>query len=169
MSNNNGKLLRFSAADRNLIRKHSVGKPTGVTVELGGFELNLVPMTVEQAGEVFRIVDTLVPLLRSNVDAGMLEAKQDVLAKVVATEGPRVTQIVRGILRESALAGDLIDEGDAGEDVFEEWFGRLPLLEMLKTLWPKLVEAQGLKTMLGNYSTPPQEPSTTETAGNTNP
>lgn len=156
------KKIRFTARDREIIRKHSIGKPTGVVVEVGGMEIDLVPLTTEQAGEVFAILDAFATLQKAADDKGAVESGAAALGELVGKEGARVKRILHGILHESATAGDLIDD----EAVFEEWFNRLPLLDTVKVMLPKIIEAQGLGTMLGNSLTPPSEAAT---AGNTNP
>lgn len=159
-------VIRFSAADRNAIRKHVVGQPTGVIVTLGGFDLDLVPLTTEQAGDVFEVLDAIAPLIGSTDSKGDVAVNKDAWAEIIAKEGKRVKAIARSVLRESAVANDLIDESDAGDEVFDEWFEALPFKVMLTTLFPKVVQAQGLTTLLGNDSTP----TVSETAGDpTNP
>lgn len=157
--------IRFSAADREIIRKHCIGKPTGVVVELRGFTLDLVPLTTEQANEVFSILDAIAPLLKMQNADGVVDVARDHWAAIVAKEGKRVNTILRSVLHGAAVANDLIDD-DEGEELFDKWYKGLPLAETLRTLSPKLVEAQGLQTMLGNSSTPPSE---TTTAGSTSP
>lgn len=150
--------LRFSAADREQIRKQAVGEPTGVIFAFAGFKFDLVPLTVEQGKQICAIVDAIAPFMRAD---GVAEMQQDVLAQVIGRDGPRATSLLHDILHESALANDLINESDAGEEAFDEWFGKLSLFNAVKQLWPKLIEAQGMSTMLGNSSTPAPEPMTT--------
>ena len=148
-------VLRFSKKDRAAIAKQVIGKPTDVTVELGGMTISLVPITTAQADEIFDILDAFGKLGAQADKDGMASLNQTDLASMVPREGKRIKKVLRSYLFESAKASDLIDDCD---DIFDEWFGSLPLLETVRTMLPKIVEAQGLGTMLGNSSTLPAEP-----------
>lgn len=147
--------LRFSRENRAAIAKQAIGKPTDVTVEVGGITIALVPITTEQADEVFSILESFGKL-SAQAENGIAQVSPDFLAAMIPTEGRRIRKVLRSYLLESAKASDLVDDGC--EDVFDEWFARLPLLDTIRTMLPKIVEAQGLGTMLGNSSTPPAEP-----------
>lgn len=162
--------IRFSPAERDQIRKQVVGKPTGVIFEVGGFELDLVPLTVEQATQVGKLVDGIGAAASGVAVDGEGNAKFDLamITKLVEHDVPLARALLRNILFDSAVAGELVDESIAGEvETFDDWFGRLPVRQTLQELIPKLLESQGLQTSLGNSSTPPTEPTTTDATGNT--
>jgi hypothetical protein len=149
-------VVRFSAADRDIIRKHVIGKPTGVIATIGGMKFDLIPITAEQAQTLFEILDVVGPMwAQGDVTGG----KSD-LMMILGREGKRTMDVLRSVVHDAAEANGLID-ADGGEEIFAEWFGKLPPVETLQTLFPKFVEAQGLKTLLGNGSPPPAN----ETAG----
>lgn len=147
--------LRFTAEDREAIRKQSIGRATDVSIELNGVELNLVPLSVGQAVEVFALLKSFVAL-RSSADKATGEAvvPQDDFASLISTEGDRVKTIMHDVLYDSAVATSATEGVDVDEELFHYWFDHLPLLSTLKALFPKIIEAQGLNTMLGNSSPP---------------
>ena len=151
---------RFSSADRDLIRKHAIGKPTGVIAEVGGFTFDLTPLTTEQAGEVFSIVGTFSGLYEKQNDDGNVEAKAAAIGQLIGVEGNRVRKILRSVLWESVRAS----EPDFEEPLFDEFFNAQPLKDTVVAVLPKIIEASGLGTLLGNLSTPANGP-TTQTPG----
>ena len=164
------KKVRFSADDRETIRRHTIGKPTGVLVDLSGVEFDLVPLTTAQGNAIFEILDAVSPLISKADAGGNVAIAQTAWAGIVAAEGRRVNSILRGILLASAKAtlvpcGEtslpLFDPDDADSlALFDEWFEALPLVETVRTLFPKLLEAQGMTTLMGNSSTPQPEEAT---------
>ena len=168
---NKGKVLRFSAAERDNIRKQVVGKPTGVIFSVGGFDLDLVPLTVSQAKDIFRIVDSVQGALAAATagEGGTTNFDAANVAKLIAEDGPRAADLLRNILFQSARAAGLVDDSKAETEVFDEWFDDLPVRQTLVEFFPKLLESQGLSSMLGNSSTPPQAPTTTEPTGTSTP
>lgn len=171
------KVLRFTAAERDNIRKQSVGKPTGVVFTIGDISLDLVPLTVQQAKDIFRIVDSLQSALSAATagEGGATNFDASSIAAIVANDGPRATNLLYSILWRSGLAtkienGDaLIEDSPIGKEIFDEWFDNLPVKETLVAFFPKLLEAQGLTSMLGNSSPPTQKPMATVAAGDSTP
>lgn len=142
--------LRFTADDRDLIRKQVIGKPTGVIADIGGFKLDLLPLTTEQAREFFKLVDFFVNLQsKADGEGNVVKSLGD-----IGTEADRMEGLLKSVLRGSAIASDLIDESNGGEELFNEWFDALPFKELLTTVGPLILQAQGLGTLLGNLSTP---------------
>jgi hypothetical protein len=150
------KPTRFSAAERNLIRRSAVGKPTGVIVSVGGFDLDLVPLTVSQSSDIGEIIDALQGVAKDFKD-GKLNAAPDVAMAALSAETKRVTGLMKSVLFETALASDLIDESDSGVEVFDEWFSELPMLPTLLLLFKGVVDASGVAEAFGNPSTPVPE------------
>jgi hypothetical protein len=156
----NGKALRFTADDRDAIRKQTVGTPTDVAFEVGPIAIRLIPLTVEQAEDIFGLLDAFTEVQKQANDSGDVAAAGEVWAALISREGRRAKKLMREILLESAEANGLVDD----VEVFDLWLGRLPLVDTIKALLPKVVEAQGLMTMMGKSSTPTSQPS--ETPGN---
>lgn len=144
----------FSRADRERILSLAVGKPTGVIVEIGGFELNLVPLTPSQASGIFSLLDAFSKLDGAANENGEVVLTRTNLLQLIAKEGDRVIDLARAIVYKTAKANGLIGPED-GKQVFDEWFDDLDFFETVRTLVPAIIEASGMKSLLGNRSTPP--------------
>lgn len=146
----NDSLLKFSAAERDRIRRAVIGKPTDVIVHIGGFTIPLVPLTVERSRKFAELFDFFV-VATQQAQNGKLTLESGELASKVESS----VDLMRGALYDSAIASDLVDESDAGREVFEEWFEKLVVKDLLEQVGPSLIDANGLKALLGNLSTPP--------------
>jgi hypothetical protein len=145
----------FSAAERAHIATLVVGEPSGVTVEIGGMEVNLLPLSNRQGKQALRLIGVVAGLTEGDTNA---QIGITVIAKLIASEGESVRALVHDILLTSSKASGLIDVADDGEAVFEEWYDSLSLVETIKTMLPAIVKANGLDTMLGNPLTADAEP-----------
>ena len=150
--------IRFTAEDRSAIRKQSVGVATSVSVELNGAFIYLCPLSVGQAEEVFQLLSAFVDIQNATPQeaADGVTAKESDWGKLVVENGPRVKAILRDVLYSSVKATAAVDLNpyEVDEEGFEIWFNALPLISTLKLLFPKIIEAQSLDTMLGNSSAP---------------
>lgn len=146
------QVLRFTAADRALIVRHAIGKPTGIVVEIGGMQIDLVPLTTEQADEVFAVIDVLSDLFSQQNAQGEVTVNQADGIKLAVAQVRRLRKLVRDVLHESALASDQIDD----ESVFDEWFNHLSITkDNLEPLVLSIIQASGLKGLMGNLLTRP--------------
>jgi hypothetical protein len=149
----------FSRAERSFILKHAVGKPTGTKVEIGGFEFDLIPLTPSQADGIFSLLDAFSQIETvANAETGDATFTQANFFKLIAKEGSKLIALAREILYTTAKANGLIGE-DGGDDVFDEWFKTIDLFALVRQLVPALIAASGMKSLLGNRSTPSIEPS----------
>lgn len=78
---------------------------SGVIAEVGGFQFDLVPLSGEQMERI----------------PGANRAAHGSFIRTFSL----AIDVMHDVLLRSAVANDMIDPG--GEDVFEEWFGRLTL------------------------------------------
>lgn len=141
----------FTKAERDFIWKQTVGKPTGVKVEIAGFEFDLVPLTTAQAHQILGIIET-VPELQ-NFGDGKVQVDPNTIMQLVAREGKNVMSLAKSILHSAAEASNMIDD-DGGEDLFNEWFAGLAVRQTATALIPALLAANGLGTLLKNAEAP---------------
>ena len=155
----------FTKTERGFIWKQTVGKPTGVKVEIAGFEFDLVPLTTAQAQQILEIIDAIPEL--QNIDNGVVKVDPNRIMQLVAKEGKRVMELAKSVLHSAAVASDMIDRSTDGEGeaCFDEWFSGLSLRPTTQALLPALLVANGLGTLLKNAEAPAAEvaPAATET------
>lgn len=143
----------FSAHERSFISQQNVGKPTGVTVEVGGFVFDLVPLTTSQASMVLDIMDS-IPELRSLSQSGDMEIAISRMLELASERGRDILALLRKLLLKSAKANGLINVDDDGLAVFNDWFDELELRATLITVIAPVLAANGLGTLLGNAQAP---------------
>lgn len=144
----------FSARERNFVQAQTVGKPTGVEVEISGFTFDLVPLTMSQGQMILDILDSVPEISKPGAD-GQVKVDGNRVLELISSEGTRVKELTRTLLLRSAKANGLIDADDDGEAVFDEWFNELELRPTITTLLPAIARANGLTSLLGNAPAPP--------------
>lgn len=135
----------FSASERDKVKQLVVGKPTGVLVEIGGVILDLVPLTTQQGKDVTSLFDAFRELKDKAVTLTVAD-----LAQILLSKRDIVFSLLRGILWRTVVANEQVDQDDGGQEAFDEWFDNLEFQPMLKALLPAILEANGLKSLLGN-------------------
>jgi len=159
---------RFSAKDRASILARVPGKPSGVLAQVGGMEFDLVAVSNAELLEILEIAYAVADIFDS-ITKG--EASNSDLLRGLGQDGPKALDFLKAVLKRSAFMGVDITTADAQADisVFEEWFALVPAADMLREVFPKLLQANGL----GQFSNPttatpvevpatsPSEPQTT--------
>jgi hypothetical protein len=131
----------FSPAAAMQLMAQEPGKPSGVVVHLGGFDVDLHPFTAEQGDEFFDLLARTSEFQQAAAD-GKIETAE--VVKLIATEGKTITKIARSLLRDSLEVKDKPEDAAA----FEKWFGRLALVPLVKALIPAVIAANGFGAML---------------------
>jgi len=140
----------FAPGNRAKILARAVGKPTGVTVEVGGLTFNLVALSTD---EVLSVTDLLTKVanLASKSEGGTVTGTD--IMRALGEDGSKVARLFESILRRSGQVN-----GPDEERLFTEWFGSLSIFEAARTLVPKILEANGLGAMLARPTEPATSP-----------
>jgi hypothetical protein len=147
----------FSAENLSKTLLQVVGEPSGVLATIGGVDVNLVPIS---ADELFSSLDILLRLadLADGAQSGKLDGPS--IMRVIGTDGARVGQLLKSIVRRSLVSAGALDPNvDAEVRGFDAWFGSLPIVESAKTLLPKVLAANGVSDLAR-----PQNPVTEQPA-----
>jgi hypothetical protein len=140
----------FSVSDRVALLAQAMGQPTGTIVEIGGLEFDLVPLSTFQAHELIELLEKYSVILDQFKVAGTSGIDESEILKAIHTEGGRIESLMRGILKDSVYFED-----EEQEQLFAEWFNRLPLVPTLRALVPAVMKANVLKSA-GNESPLPE-------------
>jgi hypothetical protein len=146
------KKRMFSAENRAHVMQLVIGKPSGVVAEVGGQEFDLLPFNTAEGLRVFALLKKFASLFELIRADAVTEAD---IARAVGEEGDNILALVRSMLHRSANVC-----GADEEEVFAEWFGSLGLMDLVKSVVPKLIAANGLGDLLGNVTAKPQETAT---------
>ena len=130
----------FSPANREKVLRAVVGKPSGVIAEVGGLSFNLVALS---AGEVLSVLGLLTKFadLATQSEKGTLSGPA--VMRAIGEDGGTVAGLVKSVLKRSAGVKE-----PAELDLFETWFENLPIIESAQGLIPKILEANGLGSMM---------------------
>jgi|GEM_PF-2717140 len=146
----------FSAANRAFLMEQAIGKPTGIIVELGGLEFNLVPLSTRDGKRVIAMAEELTETWKGIAGGNVTQA--DVFA-TLGSKLPEVLDMVKRVLADSAGIAD-----DDARALFEEWFEATPFVPTLKALIPKVLRANGMDAIADRIERPSTPASqTTET------
>lgn len=158
MSNHRGHVVAeqrralFSSVDRVQLLAQAMGKPTGEIVHIGGLDFDLVPLSTFEALDIIELVDRYGSIISQVKNGGEIDEAE--IARSVHAEGGRILNMVKKILRDATYIED-----ETQEQLFEEWFNVIPIVESLRALIPAIWRANALKK-LGNEQ--PAEPVTIE-------
>jgi hypothetical protein len=150
----------FSAADALRILAQEPGRPSGVIVHIGGYDVNLHPFTTEEGSAFFDILSRTGDFQEKLAGGSATEVD---FMRVISNEGKIVTGILKSLLSNSLAVKDAEGERAA----FDAWFGRQPLVPMVKALMPAVVEANGFGAMM--RKNPPDAPKAEEPEAQPNP
>lgn len=143
----NGRTRLFSAAEKRRILSLVPGKPSGVTVTLGGIEFNLVSLS---AGELIDLLEI---------------QEQQTEGKVTERQFAKTLTVFRSLLYRSAVASGELDESDPESvAVFDEWYRAWDPKALIEVLMTAVAEANGVskiaRPQMGAEATATSPPST---------
>lgn len=128
------RIRLFSPENRVALLSMNVDKPTGIVCELGGLCVDLLPLTTREGSEMFAVIKMVGAMW-----ASLQEGKGEItITQAIGDKGPEILGMVRDYLARCCN----VQEGD--EESFQAWFDRLPLVQTLIALLPKLIAANKL-------------------------
>jgi len=140
MPNENAARARlFSPEHRNRILSLAMGKPTGVRVEIAGVDFDLYPISFNEIKSVLSTVGKVSRILQSARKGADQASTGAELAEIISSDGDQLLEMIHKMLRRAAHL-----DGDAEKQNFDDWFNELPAIEVVKTLVPKVLEANGV-------------------------
>lgn len=174
MSNANGAsatpLSIFSPAEREKLLKLTVGKRTGVLVEIGGVTIDLLPFSAAEGLSVFAFV-RLFADVSATINAGTFT--QTDFAALIGDNGPAILALLRLYLarciglrlepRDATIPAQAIELEDLAlaeqpeRESYELWFSQLELFDTVRKIFPHFMEANGMIAI-----TRPPEPAPSE-------
>jgi hypothetical protein len=142
MSESTGGARRplFSAATRLDLLAQVVGQPSGVIVELGGLEINLVALPFAQDEKIIRHAQTFGAIF-DEFQSGKVQTFADAAPMLVDRYHD-----LKALLKEMVLASVEVASDD-GAAVFDEWWNALPPVQTIGKLVPAVLQANGLAAL----------------------
>jgi hypothetical protein len=130
----------FSAQTRLELLKQVVGKPSGVIVELGGLQIDLVAVSVADDEQVIGLAQTF-----GSIYDDVMSKQITSFAEIIPQIGGRYRDL-KDILKR--MVHDSVEvDGDEGEAAFDEWWNALPLVETMQALASATLSANRLASL----------------------
>jgi hypothetical protein len=130
----------FSAESREKILAMLAGKPTGVKAVIGELEFELHALTTREGLALLSLLRKFGALYDRTTGKGEGISAGEIAA-LIGEEGQNIAALLKGYL---ARCAGVCEEVAEEYELFERWFDAQPLVELVKTLFPKILEANNL-------------------------